>query len=74
MDGNEFVDYMCAYGPMVLGYCNDARTAAGRGIPKGSCMSAAPPVMVALAEKLVDTVGRLGLFCQKRKRCHHTLS
>ena len=20
VDGNEFVDYMCAYGPMVLGY------------------------------------------------------
>ncbi|MCK7512628.1 MAG: hypothetical protein MZV70_57045 [Desulfobacterales bacterium] len=23
MDGNEFIDYMCAYGPMILGYAND---------------------------------------------------
>ena len=57
VDGNEFVDYMCAYGPMVLGYCNEAvDRAAAAEYRKGSCMSAAPPVMVALAEKLVDTV------------------
>ena len=22
VDGNEFIDYMCAYGPMILGYGN----------------------------------------------------
>ncbi len=28
VDGNEFIDYMCAYGPMVQGYCNAAVDAA----------------------------------------------
>ncbi|HPA76860.1 MAG TPA: aminotransferase class III-fold pyridoxal phosphate-dependent enzyme, partial [Deltaproteobacteria bacterium] len=23
VDGNEFIDYMCAYGPMILGYANE---------------------------------------------------
>jgi glutamate-1-semialdehyde 2,1-aminomutase len=57
VDGNEFVDYMCAYGPMVLGYNHEAvdRAAAGQRV-KGNCLSAPSPVMVELAEKLVDTV------------------
>ncbi len=57
VDGNEFIDYMCAYGPMVLGYQNEAvDRAALAEYQKGNCISAAPPVMVDLAEKLVDTV------------------
>ena len=23
VDGNEYIDYMCAYGPMILGYDNE---------------------------------------------------
>jgi glutamate-1-semialdehyde 2,1-aminomutase len=57
VDGNEFIDYMCAYGPMVLGYNHEGvdRAAAGQ-YKKGNCLSAPSPVMVELAERLVDTV------------------
>lgn len=30
VDGNRFIDYMCAYGPNILGYCDpDVMEAAG---------------------------------------------
>ena len=56
-DGNEFIDYMCAYGPMVLGYNFDAVDRAVREqCDLVNCASAPSPVMVELAEKLVDLV------------------
>ncbi len=60
VDGNEFIDYMCAYGPMVLGYAHEGvdRAAAGQ-YANGNCLSMPSPVMVELAEKLVDTVGSI---------------
>ena len=42
VDGNEYIDYMCAYGPMILGYANDKIDDAYRkqaGL--GSCCSIA---------------------------------
>jgi glutamate-1-semialdehyde 2,1-aminomutase len=57
VDGNEFIDYMCAYGPMVLGYNNekiDAAAAAQR--EKVNCGPAPGKVMVDLAQEFVDTV------------------
>lgn len=57
VDGNEFVDYMCAYGPMVLGYNHEGvDMAAAAQREKGNCLSMPSPIMVELAEKLVDTV------------------
>ena len=57
VDGNEFIDYMCAYGPMVLGYKNavvdDAFQAQAR-VADGASM--ASPKMVELAEYLVDLI------------------
>lgn len=53
VDGNEFIDYMCAYGPMVLGYGNKTvDEAATNQREMGSCVSAPGPVMVELAEYL----------------------
>ena len=57
IDGNEFIDYMCAYGPMVLGYAHPkVEEAARRANMSGSTLSAPGPVMVELAEYLVDMV------------------
>ena len=57
VDGNEFIDYMCAYGPMILGYnCPVVDEAARRQYEKGNTVSLAAPVMVELAEALVDMV------------------
>jgi len=57
VDGNEFIDYLCAYGPMVLGY-NDPRVdaAAKAQLEKGNCVTAPGTAMVELAEALVDLV------------------
>jgi len=57
VDGNEYVDYMCAYGPMILGYNHEAVDEAARQqYRKGNTVSLASPVMVELAEQLVDMV------------------
>lgn len=56
-DGNEFIDYMCAYGPMVNGYNNPKVDAAAlKQMKLGNCTTGGPPVMVELAEYLVDLV------------------
>lgn len=54
-DGNEFIDYMCAYGPMVIGYNNPiVEEAAQRQRALGDCLTSPSPVMVELAEYLVN--------------------
>ena len=53
-DGNRYVDMMCAFGPMLLGYNNphvDAAADAQRG--KRNTATAPAPVIVDLAEALV---------------------
>ena len=57
VDNNEFIDYMCAYGPMILGYNHPAvDEAALKQLKAGNTVSLASPVMVELAETLVDMV------------------
>ena len=57
IDGNEFIDYMCAFGPMVLGYCHPKVDAAYEAQMKlGGTVTCASKVMVELAEYLVDLV------------------
>ena len=57
VDGNRFIDYMCAYGPNVLGYNDpDVDEAARRQMEKGNCTTNPSPVMIDFAELLVDTV------------------
>lgn len=57
LDGNRFIDYMCAYGPNILGYNDpdvDAAAAEQRAI--GDCTTLPSTKMVEFAELLVDTV------------------
>ncbi len=57
IDGNEFIDYMCAYGPMVTGYNNPVVDAAAQKQAKlGNCVTGVPPVMVELAEYMTDMI------------------
>ena len=56
-DGNEFIDYMCAYGPMITGYNREeVDRAAMDQLARGNCTTGAPEVMVDLAEYLVDLI------------------
>ncbi len=57
LDGNRFIDYMCAYGPNVLGYNNSlVDEAAFSQYKKGNCMPLPGKVQVEFAELLVDTI------------------
>ncbi|MBQ8389085.1 MAG: aminotransferase class III-fold pyridoxal phosphate-dependent enzyme [Clostridia bacterium] len=57
LDGNRFIDYMCAYGPNILGYHDpdvDAAAAEQRAI--ADCTTLPSTKMIEFAELLVDTV------------------
>ena len=57
VDGNRFIDYMCAYGPNILGYNDpDVDEAAAKQREKGDCTTAPSPVMIDFADLMVDTV------------------
>ena len=57
MDGNKYLDFMCAYGPNVLGYGDpDVDKAAMEQLKVGNCTTAPSFKMVECAELLVDTV------------------
>lgn len=57
VDGNEFIDYMCGYGPMILGYKNPAVEAAAAGQRKEADTTNHPgPIMVELAEYMVKLI------------------
>ena len=57
VDGNRFIDYMCAYGPNVLGYNDpDVDAAAKEQMKKGNLFTSPSYKMVELAELMVDTV------------------
>src|ERR1700738_5317641 len=56
-DGNEYVDLVCSYGPVVLGHQHPAVEAAARAqAALGDCQNGPGEVMVALAETLVSVV------------------
>lgn len=57
VDGNKYIDFMCAYGPMILGYNHPVVDEAARAqCALGSTVSIAAPVIVELAELMVDMV------------------
>jgi len=57
VDGNRFIDYMCAYGPNILGYNDpDVDAAVLEQLKDGNCVSFPSPKLVELGELMVDTV------------------
>lgn len=57
VDGHEYIDFMCAYGPMVLGYNDaDVNQAADEQRKQGDMFNGPSPRLVELAELMVDTV------------------
>ncbi len=55
VDGNEYIDYLCAYGPILLGYRHPAvDQAAAAAQETGDCFNGPSAKMVELAELLVE--------------------
>jgi glutamate-1-semialdehyde aminotransferase len=59
VDGNEYIDYLCGYGPMVLGHQHpEVEEAAARQQAKALCVNHPGEIMVELA----DTSLRWSIF------------
>lgn len=57
VDGNEYIDFMCSYGPIVLGHRHHAvEEAARRQAELADTQNGPSPLIVDLAERLVATV------------------
>lgn len=57
VDGREFVDFMCSWGPIVLGHHHPAvEEAARRQAALGDTLNGPAPVLVDLAELMVDMI------------------
>ena len=66
-DGNEYIDYVCGFGPNLLGYRHpEVERAASEQAARGDCMTGPAPCMVELAERFVDLVEHASwaLFCK----------
>ncbi len=57
IDGNEYIDFMCSYGPIILGHKHPAVEAAVQAqLAAADCQNGPSHHAVELAEKLVGTV------------------
>lgn len=57
VDGRAFIDFMCSWGPIVLGHHHPAVEAAARGqAALGDTLNGPAPVLVDLAELMVDMI------------------
>ena len=57
VDGNKFIDYMCAYGPNFLGYNDpDVDAAAIEQLKKGNCTTLTSELLIDFAEEMVNTI------------------
>lgn len=57
VDGNEYIDYMCGYGPILLGHNHPEVDEAAKAVQsKGDCFNHPTEYSIELAEKLVATI------------------
>jgi glutamate-1-semialdehyde 2,1-aminomutase len=67
VDGNEYIDYLCAYGPNLFGYgFEPTDRAAAAQQARGDTLTGPSAVMVELAEELVGMVSHAdwAVFCK----------
>ncbi len=64
IDGNEYIDYVLGFGPLLLGHCPPAVVAAStEQLERGTTFGAQHELEAALAERLVETVPCAELCC-----------
>jgi len=57
VDGNDFIDMLCAYGPIIMGYDEtEINEAVKRQMDKGFCFSLVQPIQNELEQKLIDII------------------
>ncbi|MCK4935618.1 MAG: aminotransferase class III-fold pyridoxal phosphate-dependent enzyme, partial [Elusimicrobiales bacterium] len=57
-DGNEYIDMLCAYGPIIIGHREEEidNAAIAQIREKGFCMSLVQEIQNTLAEKMIDLI------------------
>jgi glutamate-1-semialdehyde 2,1-aminomutase len=57
VDGREYIDFMCSWGPILLGHQHpEVQAAANAQAARGDCLNGPGEVMVELAEDLVEMI------------------
>ena len=57
VDGNEYIDMLCAYGPIILGYVEpEINAAVKKRMDLGFCFSLVQPIQNELEERLANTL------------------
>ena len=57
VDGNEFIDWICSYGPLVLGHCNkNVDNAVIENINNGFCFTLFNPIHNELIKKIIELI------------------
>jgi len=57
VDGNDYIDMLCAYGPIIMGYNeNEINEAVKAQMEKGFCFSLVQPIQNELEQKLIDII------------------
>jgi glutamate-1-semialdehyde aminotransferase len=58
VDGNEYIDYLCAYGPIIIGYCEEEidNAVIEQIRQKGFCFSLTQPMQNDLVRKMQELI------------------
>ncbi len=57
VDGNDYIDMLCAYGPIILGYDEpEINEAVKAQMDKGFCFSLVQPIQNELQQRLIDLI------------------
>lgn len=57
VDGNEYIDWICSFGPLVLGHCNEeVDNAVIQDLKKGFCFTMVHPIQNKLIEKIIEII------------------
>lgn len=57
VNGREYIDFMCSWGPIILGHCHpEVDEAAMTQLRAGDCLDGPTEHAVTLSERLVDTI------------------
>ncbi len=64
IDGNEYIDYLGGYGPLILGYCSEAINDAVREqLDRGSVFAAPTKSINEVSKKIIENVPCADLLC-----------
>jgi glutamate-1-semialdehyde 2,1-aminomutase len=62
VDGNDYIDYVCAYGPLILGHAHPAvAEVLAAGAPRGTAYGATTELEIELASLIVEAIPSIEL-------------